>query len=116
MKNKLPTLGAVTILFLNSEVCATSEITYDQAHKIAEKEVGEYYRGRYDVDVPEKYVEKRGDGWIFYAVPKKYMETGDDDYLLLGGYSYFVGRDGRLVKIPSEVNTQDKVDEYIKTH
>ena len=73
-------------------------ITQKQAEQLVYEEINRFLSA--SPDMPEmviRRIEERPLGWVIYYTTRRHQETGDSQYMLIGGAPYFVSsEDGTL--------------------
>jgi len=85
-------------------------ISFDKAKALAEKFVAD--RGSAIGDEFTLYADKTievNEGWVFFYNSKEFIETGNDEFALVGNGPIFVDRNGKLRTLPSGTNWEDAI-------
>ena len=107
----------VLFLLLSSRVVAMENVMLPQARKLALEAAEKLYHHNFgDLVVEDNGVVAKADGWIIIPVSKKYAETHDDLFMILGGVAFYVKKNGAILQIPASVISGGTIDEYINEH
>ena len=85
-------------------------LTYSQALAIAEKEVLKLSMPDDEYIIVEDQVAEMSWGWIFIYNSRQFIETGDDQYHLMGNAPIFINRETGQIR---HTGTANDVDYYI---
>ena len=92
-------------------------MTLSQAREFALNAAEKLYHHSFgDLVVEDSGIVARSDGWIVVPVSKKYAETHDDSFMILGGVAFYVKKNGGVIQIPASVLSGNDVDNYLIDH
>jgi hypothetical protein len=89
-------------------------ITFGQAIDIAKAEIARD-AGSLELVIEEEKTIERPFGWVFFYTTKKYLDTGNEEYLMPGNSPLIVERyEGKVTVLSSSVLPEMAIEEYEK--
>ena len=87
----------------------------DRAEATAVLEAMLALRPTHDFVVMRERTERHPFGWIFFYAPRKYLETGNGDFLVPGTGPVVVTLSGEIVELTSSLPPTAAINEYLET-
>ena len=93
------------------ENAAMASIDVNQAAAIAAEEIRRE-GAEHDFVILEDQTEEHPFGWVFFYVPRRYLETGSPNDLVPGNGPLVVERDGQMTFLTTSVPPEVAIAEY----
>ena len=89
-------------------------ITFEQAMDIAKDEIARE-AGSLELVIEEAKTIERPFGWVFFYTTRRYLDTGNEEYLMPGNSPLIVERyEGKVTVLSSSVLPEMAIEEYEK--
>jgi hypothetical protein len=101
------------MIALLQDARAMDGITRDDARQIAEQALVQTDKMAKELVMRDRDVIENGKGWLFIPMTKRFAETGDFNYGLLGSGGIFVFQNGNWIEVPNQIMMYGSLDEFL---